>query len=87
MERTGERSIAMLENMSGFVGHAMHEERQRQARVQRVMTAERLDRVGWHMAVRTCRGRLAKALVAIAVRVEPARTPSNVDMPATPVGR
>jgi hypothetical protein len=33
------RSQQMLENMSGFVGYAMHEERQRHARVQREMVA------------------------------------------------
>jgi hypothetical protein len=76
----------MLENMSGIVGYAMHEERQRQARVLRGVAA-RPDRVGWRVAVRTCRGRLATVLVAIAARVEPARTLPRADATPTPVGR
>jgi hypothetical protein len=84
MERRGERSEAMLENLSGFVGYAMHEERLRQA-VTNARSAEagtRHKQRHAQMPRQTCREVAARALVALATRIAPTVAPPNPGPPA-----
>lgn len=75
----------MLENMSGCVGNAMHEERQRQARAQRMNAGAAPILSWWRVVLRMCRGTASTALMRLAARVEPSRPTAAADpVAATP---
>lgn len=75
----------MLENMSGFVGHAMYEERQRQAHTHRLTTVATPARSPRRIAYRRCRAALATALLTIAAHIAPKEvTPQSNTATATP---
>jgi hypothetical protein len=61
----------MLENMSGFVGHAAHEERHRQAHTHRRGAELKPTVSPWSTAYRRSRTTLATALLTIAARIAP----------------
>jgi hypothetical protein len=88
MEHMGERSEAMLENLSGYVGYAMHEDRLRQAvtNERRAETGKRHMRRYAHLPRQSCREVVARALVALATRIayRVLRTPRDARSGATP---
>jgi hypothetical protein len=61
----------MFENMSGFVGNAMHEERHRQARAHRTVAEATPITTSRGAAYRRCRAALATTLLTIAARIAP----------------
>jgi hypothetical protein len=69
----------MFENMSGFVGNAMHEERQRQARTHRTVAEATPTVSPWNIAYRRSRAALAAALLTVAARIAPMETMPNPD--------
>ena len=74
----------MLENMSGFVGYAMHEDRLRQAVTHaRCAEAGKGDRQRQtRVPRRSYREVVAQVLVALAMRIAPTVTQPNTSTPA-----
>jgi hypothetical protein len=68
-----ERSAAMLENMSGFVGYAMHADRLRQTVIsaRSAEAGKGHEQRQAHIPRQTCREVVARALVALATRIAP----------------
>jgi hypothetical protein len=74
----------MLENMSGFVGYAMHEDRLRQT-VTNARSAEaskRYEQRRAHISRRLFREVVARSLVALATRIAPTVTVPDPGTPA-----
>ena len=74
----------MLENMSGFVGYAMHEERLRQTATQARSAAAGKCHKQRHAPMPRQKGRavVARVLVALATRIAPAAALPDPGTPA-----